>query len=476
MRIKKYLYLVLAGGLLTTGCKKQLDIHNPNVIGDGNAYKTLEHVQLSLNGVYGGFSTYVNEIYKTALVSDEAKIGPDNAGQGALTYRYQYSSDGTTGGDVTAGYGTYYTLIDLVNRTLPHVYTVEGDEVTNRRDVIRGQLLGMRGIAHFTLLQSYAKRYDAAEPLGIAIVLESKPTNRSARKTMAESIAAIEKDLTDAKALLPAVTPTSFRDTTLNRVSIAAFQARIALWKRDYDAAITYATEVINSNVKPLVSGQDFLDIWTDEQADPGSFPRGIAETLFRIRFPNLTTLGGLWTTAGGGELIYIAPSDKLTDSYDADDIRLEAYIDYKPNGDRYLNKYHISSRGGRVVDLKVIRTAEMYLIRAEANARKTSPDLAAAAADLNYLRSNRIAGYTDETFSNATDLINAILEERFKELAFEGHRFFDLKRNGLPVQRNASDASPEWQTLPASSYRFVFPIPQAAMLANPNMTQNDGY
>jgi hypothetical protein len=87
-----------------------------------------------------------------------------------------------------------------------------------------------------------------------------------------------------------------------------------------------------------------------------------------------------------------------------------------------------------------------------------------------------RIDGYVDETFSTAQELVNAVLEERFKELCFEGHRFFDLKRNNLPVQRNASDASPEWQTLPANSYRFVFPIPQAAMLANPNMEQNDGY
>jgi hypothetical protein len=67
-------------------------------------------------------------------------------------------------------------------------------------------------------------------------------------------------------------------------------------------------------------------------------------------------------------------------------------------------------------------------------------------------------------------------MDERFKELCFEGFRFFDLKRNNLPVQRNASDASPDWQTLSASSYRFVLPIPNAELLANPNMVQNSGY
>jgi hypothetical protein len=99
-----------------------------------------------------------------------------------------------------------------------------------------------------------------------------------------------------------------------------------------------------------------------------------------------------------------------------------------------------------------------------------------AGAADLNALRTQRITGYVNQTFPTAADLITAVLDERFKELCFEGFRFYDLKRNNLPVQRNASDASPAWQTLAADSYRFVFPIPQSEINANPNMVQNTGY
>jgi len=117
-----------------------------------------------------------------------------------------------------------------------------------------------------------------------------------------------------------------------------------------------------------------------------------------------------------------------------------------------------------------------MYLLRAEAYAKKSSPDLASGAADLNLLRQNRIFGYVDETFSSANDLIAAILQERFKELCFEGFRFYDLKRNNLPVERDASDASPAWQTLAAGSNLFVYPIPLDAISANPNTIQNPGY
>ena len=101
---------------------------------------------------------------------------------------------------------------------------------------------------------------------------------------------------------------------------------------------------------------------------------------------------------------------------------------------------------------------------------------MAASAADLNALRSNRITGYTNETFASASVLIDAIMLERYKELAFEGFRFWDLKRNDLPVNRLASDASADWQTLPVGNYRFVLPIPNSEILANPNIRQNDGY
>ncbi|HEU4471177.1 MAG TPA: RagB/SusD family nutrient uptake outer membrane protein, partial [Flavisolibacter sp.] len=133
------------------------------------------------------------------------------------------------------------------------------------------------------------------------------------------------------------------------------------------------------------------------------------------------------------------------------------------------------STRGGRVVDLKAIRTAEIYLIRAEANAELNK--LGEAAADLNFLRSKRIAGYVNENFADKNTLIDAILTERFKELAFEGFRFFDLRRRELPLQRAASDVdSPLWQGLAAGSSRFTFPIPVSELLANPNMVQNPGY
>lgn len=465
MKLKKYSLYFLSATLLLGSCKKQLDQNDPDVISEANAFKTFEHVQYGVNAAFQRYGAYASDMYKSALVSDEAKLGIDNAGQGALEYRYQYSADVTTGGSVIAGYYDYYSLIDQVNRVLPKIDIVETPtNLIPRKDIVRGHLLGLRALAHFGLLQSFCKNYNASDPLGIPIMLESNSLAKPARATMGAVMVQIEKDLSDAKALVPAATPANFTDTVLNKVNIAAYQARIALYKGDYQSAVTYATEVITSNVKPLVSGTDFSGIWTDENKN---------ETLFRIRYLTDATIGSLWTTTNS--LVYIAPSDKLISTFVDDDVRKETFIGTS-SGKNYVNKFYTSSRGGRIVDLKACRTAEMYLIRAEAYAKLSTPNLAAGTADLNFLRGKRITGYVDESFVSAADLITAVLNERFKELCFEGFRLYDLKRNNLPVQRNASDASPAWQTLPAGSFRFVMPIPQAELLANPNMTQNEGY
>jgi hypothetical protein len=464
MKQNKFSLYLIAGLLAFTSCKKQLDQQPGDLIAEENAFLTFDHVQQGTNGAYGRYGTFLNDVYVSALLSDEAKLGAGNAGQGALSYRYQFSSDGTTGGDVTASFRGYYSLLDQINRVLPNIYTViTPDAQLPRRDIIKGQLLALRALAHFGLLQSYSKNYNAAE-VGVPIMTASDPLAKPSRNTMGEVIAQIEKDLSDAKALLPTVTAATFTDTVMNKVNVAAYQARIALYKGDWANAITYSTEVINSGVKPLVTGSAFSGIWTDQNSN---------ETLFRIRYLTSTALGGLWTTTG--DIIYIAPSDKLVTTYATADIRKAAYIGTS-SGNNFVNKHYTSSRGGRIVDLKACRIAEMYLIRAEAYAKQTTPNLSAGAADLNALRTQRITGYTNETFTTASDLITAVLNERYKELAFEGFRFYDLKRNNLSIQRSSTDASAEWQTLASGNFRFVMPIPNSEINANPNMTQNEGY
>lgn len=460
--------IIIALGVLclaVASCKKGLDLRPTDAVTGDVAFNSVAALQKGLNTVYARYATgRINTALANSVTSDEVKFGPDNGGSNQFGYRLQYTSDQGSA-EVLNMFINNYRTIDMANRVLLAIEAVTpadaGEET--QRNQIKGQLLVLRSMSHFELLEAYAKRYDPADPLGVPVVLVPCTDCEPARNPVAEVIAQVEKDITEGKALLPAATASGYNDLVLNQLSVTAYQARIALYKREWQRASDFATTVIASSVKPLVSGTAFANIWTDAST---------SEILFRSRLELNAGLGTNWTQTNGS--IIFSPSDKLTALYDAADIRATTYIGTTARG-RVVKKFLQSSRGGSIVDVKNIRTAEMYLIRAEARAEQN--DLAGAAADINALRTNRITGYTAITYADKTSAINDILLERFKELAFEGFRFYDLKRRGLGLQRAASDVdSPLWQTLSADNFRFVYPIPGQELLANRKMVQNPGY
>ena len=464
--MKKKLFIALSIVTLAgISCKKGLDLRPTDTVTEEVVFNSVSALQKGLNTVYVRYSAgRVSAINANSITSDEVKFGPDNGGTGQFGFRLQYTS-APTNGEVLAMFTQYYQAIDMANRVLAALEKISPVDATEtqQRSYIKGQLLALRAMSHFELLEGYAKRYDPADPLGIPIILQRCIDCEPARNTMAEVLGQVEADLNEGKSLMPTTAAAGYNDLALNQISVTAYQARVALYKREWQRAADFATTVINSGIKPLVSGSAFSGIWTDANTN---------EILFRSRFENNALLGSNWTQANGSVLF--SPSDKLTASYSANDVRLASYIG-TVSGKRVVRKFYQSSRGGSIVDLKGIRTAEMYLIRAEARAELN--DLAGAAADINTLRTARITGYTNITYTDKAAAIDDILLERFKELAFEGFRFYDLKRRGLGLQRNASDVdSPLWQTLAAGNYRFVYPIPQQELLANRKMVQNPGY
>jgi starch-binding outer membrane protein, SusD/RagB family len=464
--IKKILLFAV---ILTTAisCKKQLNLNPIDTFDGSKSYLSVDDLQRGLNTAYARF-TPEGKIIVNSTISDEVKFGPDNAGQNQFEYRLQYNADATSAGTTSAMWFSNYSMIDQINRVLeamPKVASVNATD-DSRKNEIKGQLLALRALGLFELLQPYSKKYSAADPLGVPVLLKSDLLGKPARNTVAETIAQIESDLTTARTLLATPSAATFSDNFINQITVDGIAARVALYKGDWATAKTKAATVISTAVRPLVSGSTFAGIWTDATLT--------SEVLFRLKRGG-QSVGANFTTSGGQ--VYLSPSDKLNALYAAADIRKTAYIGTL-SGKRIVNKYFTSASGARINDIKEMRIAEMYLIRAEAAARRnTGTDLADAAADLNLLRSNRITGYVNATFADQSSLITAIMEERFKELCFEGFRLYDLKRNGLDMVRLASDVdSPSWQSLLSSNYRFQFPIPAQELLANPNVIQNSNY
>ncbi|QXP77793.1 RagB/SusD family nutrient uptake outer membrane protein [Winogradskyella sp. HaHa_3_26] len=301
---------------------------------------------------------------------------------------------------------------------------------------------------------SYTDESALAVPyLDYSVVLE-----QPARNTVGEVFAGIEADLTLAKDLIP----TTFTENIFFTLdAVTALEARMALYRQDYPTAIAKSTLLIDSYT--LTDDSNYTNMWNDNED---------SEIIFKLaREVGGSAIGQFYTTVSGS-LDWIS-SDKLYNSYDANDIRLGLI----GATNRSINKYPGVAAQTGLNDLKEFRVAEQYLIRAEAYAQSTQ--LGLAAADYNALRTTRISSYTDESFTNVSDAMSKILDERFRELAFEGHRFLDLKRTGTDLVRDNSDCSilaADACSMLNSNYLFTLPIPQDEIFANSNMIQNDGY
>ena len=128
--------------------------------------------------------------------------------------------------------------------------------------------------------------------------------------------------------------------------------------------------------------------------------------------------------------------------------------------------------------DFFVLRVSEMYLIHAEALCKGATNDLPAAAEDIKSLRARALDTTPNKialNWTSASDLDSIIQEERAKELCFEGHRFFDIKRRMEDVNRPQSTTSNR-KTLTWPDIHYALPICQLELQANDYMVQNEGY
>jgi len=464
MKNYKLKIMTVAGLIFATSCSKQLDLLPiDSVVAEGTLVN-VPNLERGIVGVYASFNgTYGNDIYATSLYSDEAFLpGENNTGRGVIAFRWQ-TDPGI--GEVTAAWGAYYLAIDRANRILaaaPRITPANATEQVKLANIV-AEAYALRAFGHLQLLINFAEGFDPNSK-GVPY-MESSVVSKPARLPVGEVFTKIFADLTEASSR---ITAANTDVTRITPAGVAAIRARAALYAKNYPLAISSATEAINA--APLATRAQYPAIWTD-QAN--------TEVIWKLK-----------RTTGQGrigdnyfdrtqQLIMYSPSLKLRNSLITEDVRLSTLVSEIAANRFRMVKYN----GGDAAepnraDIKVFRTSEMYLIRAEAHARSATPNLVAATNDLNTLRSNRITNYTNQSFATVDALIGAVLQERFIELAFEGQRMGDLRRNLLPVARLAADAANAQGSvnLAPTNDVYYYPIPDFEILANENMVQNSGY
>lgn len=465
--------------LFVSGCKKIISIPETDLIAGDVALKTVTNVEQAVIGTYATFGIEM-DIHFNAVASDELQKG-DFYNQQEI-HEWQYSATSVTIRDNYTAINPMYRVADRANRVLAALpnadSTVVGD--LQKKDRLKGEALFLRAFAHFQIARYYMDAYDS-DGEGMPYIETPDLTPRG-RIGMGEYFSKMVSDIRSSIPLLP----TSLTDR--NRATRAAAQAllaRVALYMNDWATAETAATEVINA--LPISNTTVFPTIWRDAV---------LGEVVWQYVRNSGVRIGSLFRSTSSGpsptqiQTITWRPSNALWDSYDqVNDVRFAAYLKDEPSlgtaspprGTRLIQKYAGTGYGTaneNVNNAKVFRTGEMYLIRAEARAEQNKISGSnSAESDLNELRANRILNYVPTTFTTRQEVIDSIMYERFRELPYEGHRLWDLKRRKLPVVRTGADVPLSTSaTLPANSKFFKLPIPLTELQANPAMTQSEGY
>jgi len=446
--------LIGVGVLCLTACADRLNVQPTQDIDATQALASEQDVQITLTGAYDG-------------------IGDGNVYGGAIQYTGDLLGDNR---DVVFG-GTFTTLDELwrktitttnvdvrdlwldsyraINRANTVLANLDKVSETNRPS-IEGQARFIRGVLYFELVKSFGKSFNDGTPAqNLAVPLVLTPTgsvteadNRT-RNSVAEVYAQVLDDLTKAEQLL-AKNPTGVFKTALignagaaTKGAAQAMLARVYLQQQNFAGARDAANRVIMDGTFSLAP--TFADVFNDTSP----------EQIFKIVVTdqdgvnNLNTFYASNRNSGRGD---IRIQTKFLDLYGTTDVR-GSFIT------RVNNNVFTSKFNDLYGDVPVVRLAEMYLARAEANLRLSTSVGATPLADVNRIRAR----------SRATQLtavtLAAILLERRLELAFEGQQVADIKRTAGTVGSTAFNAN-----------NLVLPVPQREIDTNKSLVQNPGY
>ncbi|MEO6524948.1 MAG: RagB/SusD family nutrient uptake outer membrane protein [Mucilaginibacter sp.] len=491
--MKKILYTAVLGTMLVlgAGCSKtKLDLYPYNQVATEQAFVDQQAVTFDVNGMYQGLrasgSYYVGGIWNILgdVLADNLVLSQAGRQSQKTYYQWTYNSTSTYG-LFTGG----YTITRRANAILENI---GGFTPGTFKNDAMGQALAVRGLVYFDMARAYSKIYVNAADADYTLpyVTTTSATNMPASEPLKGFYDKVIADLVQAEGLISA-TGSGVTNIRMNKQAVAGLLARVYLYKGDYTNCIAAATRAIGATptASTIPSIALFPGIWTDATASDGA-------VLFKVKntsLDNLNTQGVNYYQAvtGGIKSEYVVDYT-FNSLFQATDVRKSSYISTSAyNG---VMQNHIIKYAGRagtpagVVDGKAIRVAEVLLARMEAEYRNGAATIPAAVADLILLKSNRYTGYvsTVDAALTGTALLNEILLQRRLELAFEGDRFWDLKRLNQPVVRDAvhgenadgsgTPPSSTIATLAVGDFKFNLPYPQGELTFNPAIKQNPGY
>ena len=469
--MKKILSIILVAVLAVslTDCK------GDDPVVDRNDFASLEDAGVAVDGMYtllkyytvfGNYMIQMGDMRGDLLVPREGNY---------IAYSYDY--DPTQNSFFTL-WRSFYSTITRANGIIKSIDALEvSADKQSIKDDYRGQAYAVRAFCYFNIARLYGRpyRFDQGASLGAVLVTEpiSPSETRLPRNTVAETYDQIERDLDAAITLLSKNKNTGH----FNYWAARFLQAKVALYKGNYETAYSAAKDVIDNGPYSLIPRDNYLDSWAEVGNDESIF-EGVVGTMFPIDGNN--GMDGsfyydLWfgNETGGARVV---PTEHWRNlfTFTPNDIRIK-WIDYddpvtgkKHTGEFWLRKF-IGDNGlsPYLNNPRYMRLAEAYLIAAEAG-------MQSGKGDANELLL-QVARRADPDVTSIAATMENIEIQRQKELIGEGDRFFDLmRRNGTYTKNDPHH--PFTTSLRWSDDKVMLPISSDERVIYPELEQNPGY
>ena len=443
-RIKRiYLFSILAGSLTMTSCSNFLEIQPVGQV----IPNTLEEYRALMTNIYAQDLT---DRSVCDMRTKEITVRNDSYDQSYYGDIEKWITNSTTAKEF--GWLDYYENIYYANAIID-----KKNDITDGNEKDINQLVGeayfMRGYMHFLLVNLYGKPYTKegaketkAVPLKLTLDLEEIPT----RNTVEEVYSSILSDIEKARQLMTKKEWESGYNYRFSTLAVDAFESRVRLYMGEWQLAYDTAERILAQ--KATLEDYNSADVQL-----PNLYTSVESITAYEKIYNATTTLDASQAT------------QSFVDMFNSEDLRPAKYFGEK-NKD---GNYPIIKTDGNSAYKCSFRVSELYLNSAEAAAHLNN--LPEARNRLLQLMEKRYttAGYEQKknevNSMNQDKLITEILNERTRELAFEGHRWFDLRRTTRPrIEKVLSGG--QTIVLEQDDDRYTLRIPLSATNANPNL------
>lgn len=458
--IKSLLLLLIA---LFCDCKGFVEIDTPkDQVVDAKVYTDDETATSAVRGIYAAMmsnfglaSGYSNGV--TFLAGRSA----DEFSNFSSDINYtQFSSNSLLSNNSILKSGLWqeaYKYIYYANLVLENIAVSDGVSAPVKQQ-LQGEAKFIRAFCHFYLTNLFGD-------VPIVLTTDYRINSIAFASTGEQIYSQMIKDLNEAKNLLSVAYPSTER-IRVNKWAATALLARVYLYHREWQNASVMASEVIaQDKLYKLPNDLNAVFLKNSDEA--------ILQFVMPLALGQNTREGNIFILdAPPGANTQVVLNEALIKAFEPDDLRLENWVGIYTSGSlfwhfpfKYKIKTGVSPRNEYTM---ILRLAEQYLIRAEA--QTMLKDFDRARADLNTIR--RRAGLEAIAPNTQTDLLDALVQERRVELFSEwGHRWLDLKRMNKADDVLSPLKDKNWQ-----STDILYPIPATEILNNPNLNQNKGY